>query len=243
MKSSDMPKLVGKINWVTGLLIFSMPVMLVFFLGSQMAYSQVKSQFETYQNIPEATRLADLKSIPAGQVVMLRGQIAASSMSAAGSELLIFRQRPGEGREVRFGEEFNLIFPEFGLQLPDGLVKISPSLTRERIIQHELHTVSSGEDKLTGFRPGDNVTVQGEWQPATTTLFEVTGITGADKPSLMAEWQEAFQKVGWVRNGLGLLTLLGLILLVVRLRQARINPPVVEGEACPTPKTETAPTA
>ncbi|MCL4301841.1 MAG: hypothetical protein KJ077_39465 [Anaerolineae bacterium] len=236
-------KLAGKTNWVTGLLIFSMPVMLVFFLGSQMAYSQVKSQFETYQTIPEVTRLADLESIAAGRVVMLRGQIAAPSMRAAGSELLVFQQRPAAGREVRFGEEFSLIFPEFSLQLPDGLVKISPSLTRERVIQHELHTVGSGEDKLTGFRPGDNVTVQGEWQPATTTLSEVTGITGADKAGLMAEWQEAFQKVGWVRNGLGLLTLLGLILLVVRLRQARINPPVVESEVCPPPKTGTAPTA
>ncbi len=233
MKSSDMFKLVGKTNWVTGLLIFSMPVMLVFFLGSQMAYSQVKSQFETYQNIPEVTRLADLASIPAGRVVMLRGQIAAPLMSAAGSGLLIFQQRPAQGREVRFGEEFSLVFSEFSLQLPDGLIKIRPSLTRERIIQHELHTVSSGEDRLTGFRAGDTVTVQGEWQPATTTLFEVTGITGANKSGLMAEWQEAFQKVGWVRNGLGLLTLLGLILLMVRLRQARINPPAVESEACP----------
>jgi hypothetical protein len=238
-----MLKLVGKINWVTGLLVFSMPVMLVFFLGSQMAYSQVKSQFETYQNIPEVTRLADLASIPVGRVVMLRGQIVESLTDTPDSELLIFQKRPAEGREVRFGEEFNLVFPEFRLQLPDGLIKISPSLTRERIIQHELHTVSSGEDRLTGFRPGDSVTVQGEWQPATTTLFEVTGITGADKAGLMAEWQETFQKVGWVRDGLGFLTLVGLILLVVRLRQARINPPLPESETCPIPKTETAPTA
>jgi hypothetical protein len=237
-----MLKLVGKINWVTGLLIFFMPVTLVFFLGSQMAYSQVKSQFEAYQNIPEVTRLADLKSIPAGQVVMLRGQITVASMSAAGPELLIFQRRPAEGREVRFGEEFNLVFPEFGLQLPDGLVKISPSLTRERIIQHELHTVNSGEDRLIGFRPGDIVTVQGEWQPATATLFEVTGITGVNKAGLMAEWQEAFQKVGWVRDSLGFLTLLGLILLLVRLRQAKTRPSVPENEACPTPRTGTAPT-
>jgi hypothetical protein len=174
---------------------------------------------------------------------MLRGQIASSLMSTAGSELLIFQRRPAEDREVRFGEEFNLVFPEFSLQLPDGLVKIRPSLTRERIIQHELHTVSSGEDRLTGFRPGDIVTVQGEWQPATMTLFEVTGITGANKASLMAEWQEAFQKVGWVRDGLGFLTLVGLILLVVCLRQTKSFPTLPESEACPTPKTETAPTA
>lgn len=233
-----MVKLVGRINWVTGLLIFSMPVMLVFFLGSQMAYGEVKSQFETYQNIPEMTRLADLQTIQAGQVVMLRGQIAGS----AGADLLIFQQRPAEGREVRFGEEFSLVFPGFNLQLPDGMIKISPSLTRERIIQHELHTVISGEDKLTGFRPGDTVTVQGEWQPESLTLNETTGITGADKSSLMAEWQDAFQKVGWIRDGLGFLTLLGLILLVVRLRQAKANPTLVENEACPTPKTGTAPT-
>lgn len=237
-----MAKLVGRINWVTGLLIFSMPVMLVFFLGSQMAYSQVKSQFETYQNIPEVTRLADLQTVQAGQVVLLRGQIVGSAVGPAGSDLLIFQQRPAEGREVRFGEEFPLVFPEFSLQVPDGVIQINPSLTRERIIQHELHTVNSGEDRYTGFRPGDTVTVQGEWQPETLTLNDATGITGADKSSLMAEWQDAFQKVGWVRNGLGFLTLLGLILLVVRLRQAKTNLPSAESDACLTPKTETAPT-
>lgn len=238
-----MGKLVGKINWVTGLLIFSMPIMLVFFLGSQMAYSQVKSQFESYQTIPEVTRLADLQNVQAGQVVMLRGQITGPAVGPGGSDLLVFQQRPAEGREVRFGEEFPLVFPEFSLQLSDGVIKISPSLTRERIIQHELHTVNSGEDRYTGFRPGDTVTVQGEWRPETLTLDDTTGITGADKSSLMAEWQDAFQKVGWVRNVLGLLTLLGLFLLVVRLRQAKTIPPSVESDICPTPKTETATTA
>lgn len=238
-----MAKLVGRINWVTGLLIFSMPVMLVFFLGSQMAYSQVKSQFETYQSIPEVTRLADLQAVQAGQVVMLRGQITGSAIGPGGSDLLVFQQRPAEGREVRFGEEFSLVFPEFSLQLPDGVIRISPSLTRERIIQHELHTVNSGEDRYTGFTPGDTVTVQGEWQPETLTLNETTGITGADKTGLMSEWQDAFQKVGWVRDGLGFFTLLGLILLVVRLRQAKANPPAAESDACPTPQTETATTA
>jgi hypothetical protein len=229
-------KLMDKNNWLSGLLIFFMPVMLVFFLGSQMAYSQVKGQFETYQNIPEVTRLADLETIPSGQIVMLRGQIIGSSLTTTVSKLLVFQERPTEGREVRFGEEFSLVFPEFDLALSGGRIRISPSLTRERVIQHERHTLTSGEMTRTGFRPGDLVTVQGEWQPARATLSEVTGIAGADKASLMAEWKDSFMKVSWVRNGLGLLTLAGSILLVVRLRQARANR--LENEICPIPKTE-----
>lgn len=232
-----MVKLIGKNGWLTGLLIFSMPIMLVFFLGSQMAYSQVNSQFETYQNIPEITSLAQLETIPAGQVVMVRGQIAVSPPDVPSSKLLIFQERPTEGREVRFGEEFPLVFPEFEMSLNDGPIKISPSLTRERIIQHELHAITQGELTLTGFRPGDLVTVQGEWQPTTTTLSEVTGITGADKASLMVEWQDSFKLVGWVRNGLGFLTLTGLVLLIVRVRQARTK--LIADESCQTPKTET----
>jgi hypothetical protein len=236
-----MLKWVGKNGWLTGLLIFSMPMMLVFFLGSQMAYSQVNSQFQRYQNIPEVTSLAQLETIPAGQVVMVRGQIAVSPPDVPSSKLLIFQERPTEGREVRFGEEFPLVFPEFEMSLNDGQIKISPSLTRERIIQHEQHTVTQGELTLTGFRPGDLVTVQGEWQPTTATLSEVTGITGTDKAGLMAEWQDSFKLVGWVRNGLGFLTLVGLVLLVVRVRQARTRP--MADEPCQTPKTETATTA
>lgn len=232
-----MLKLLGGSGWVTGLLIFSMPIMLVFFLGSQMAYSQVNSQFETYQNIPEVTSLAQLETIPAGQVIMVRGQIAVTPPNAA-TNLVIYQERPTEGREVRFGEKFSLVFPQVELSLEGGQIKISPSLTRERVIQHELHSVAQGELTLTGFRPGDLVTVQGEWQPASTTLNEATGITGADKASLVAEWQDSFRKVGWVRNGLGLLTLAGLVLLVVRVRQNRAR--LIADETCPTPKTETA---
>ncbi len=232
-----MLKLLGGNGWLTGLLIFSMPIMLVFFFGSQMAYSQVNSQFETYQNIPEVSSLAQLETIPAGQVIMVRGQIVAAPPNSA-TKLVIFQERPTGVREVRFGEEFNLVFPEVELALVGGQIKISPSLTRDRVIQHELHSITEGELTLTGFRPGDLVTVQGEWQPSSTTLNEATGITGADKASLIAEWQDSFQKVGWVRNGLGLLTLAGLILLVVRVRQARGRP--VADETCPTPKTETA---
>lgn len=232
-----MLKFLGGSGWLTGLLIFSMPIMLVFFLGSQMAYSQVNSQFETYQNITEFTSLDQLATIPTGQVVMVRGQIVVSPPNSA-TNLVVFQERPTEGREVRFGEEFPLVFPEFELGLKGGQIKISPSLTRERVIQHELHSVPQGDLTATGFRPGDLVTVQGEWQPASATLNEATGITGADKASLMAEWQDAFQIVSWVRNGLGLLTLAGLVLLVVRVRQAR-NKPIVD-ETCPTPKTETA---
>lgn len=230
--------LIGKNGWLTGLLIFSMPILLVFFLGSQMAYSQVNSQFETYQNIPEVTSLAQLDRIAPEQVVMVRGQIAESAPTLPDLDLVVFQQRPTGNREVRFGEEFNLIFPDFEMILSDGQIRINPSLTRAQVIQHELHSVSQGDLTLTGFRPGDLVTVQGEWQPDTATLREVTGITGADKASLIAEWQDSFKLVGWARDGLGLLTLVSLVLLVVRVRQSRTEP--IVDEPCQTQKTETA---
>lgn len=244
-----MLKAISQNNWLTGLLILSMPVLLVFFLGSQMAYSQVKNQFEAYRHIPEVTHRSELAALPANQVVMVQGrmalseQIASLSTSpAAAPDLLVFQERPTEGREVRFQEEFPLVFPEFGLQLPDGSVTVLPSLTRERVIRHELHTVTAGELEYTGFRPGDMVMVQGQWQPASATLSEVTGITGADKASLLAEWRAAFQKVSWLRNGLGLLTLLGIILLAVQIRRLRTSRQSEASKEWPTPKTKTTPT-
>jgi hypothetical protein len=231
-------------GWLGGLLIFSMPILLFFFLGTQMAYSQVNSRFEVYQTIPEITRLADLADLPAGQIVMLRGQIAESNPVGHPSGLLIFQERPTNGREVRFREEFNLIFPPFTMQLPDGVVTISPSQNYDRIIQHEIHSVADGDLTRTGFKPGDTVTIQGQWQPTAATLAEVTGITGADKAGLMAEWQDAFQKVAWARNILGFFTLLGIILLVSQIRRSRASHPTEEDEsAWTTPTTETAPTA
>lgn len=195
-----------------------------------MGYDQVKGKFEAYQTIPEITSLAALQAEPAAEVVMLRGQIsketcrlAPCTLDSTGG-LLIYRERPAEGREVRYQEEFGYVFPQFVLALTGGNVLILPSETRERVIQHELHTVPSGDRQLTGFQIGDTVTVQGEWQPqpgASSALVDVTGITGGDKQSLMTEWQTAFQQVGWVRNILGLLTGLGLILLIIQLRRNR----------------------
>jgi hypothetical protein len=240
-------------NWLAGALIFFMPVLFIFFLGSQMAYSQVKGQFEAYQAIPEVTRLSELAMLPANQVVMLRGQMMAASCVPAkasacdhGSDLLIFRERPAEGREVRYQEEFQQLFPEVGLELADGAVVIQPSLTRERIIQHEPHVVSAGDRQYTGFRSGDRVTVQGQWQPGQPpVLVEVTGITSVDKTQLMLEWQAAFQKVGWARNGLGGLTLLGVVLLIAQWHRtkdkANSKDEEIEEETWQPQETKTAP--
>jgi hypothetical protein len=230
-----------------------MPILLIFFLGSQMAYGQVKGKYTAYQNIPEITRVSELAALPAGQIVMLKGRIAkescqSTSLAACGSDqnLLIFRERPAGDREVRFREEFGQFFPEFIITLADGSVAIRPNLTQEPIIQHELHGVSDGDREQTGFRVGDLVTVQGQWQPGEAlTLIEVTGITGADKTGLMLEWQAAFQKVTWARNGLGLLTLASLILLIVQLRRTKVDekPDQDQEEEWPPQKTKTAPIA
>lgn len=240
-----MLKIIKQSNWFTAILIFFLPVGLIVLLGSQMAYSQVKGKFEAYQNIPEIATLAELEKMPADQVVMLRGRISeASSLGSEGvaPDLIIYQERPAGGREVRYREEFPLIFPEFVLELSDGTLTIIPDLSRERIIQHELHTVPAGDRQRTGFRIGDVVTVQGQRQPGPRSgpvLAEVTGITGATKQGLMAEWAAAFQKVASLRNGLGLLTLLSIILLAIQLRRAALNKD--GGEEWQTPTTKTAP--
>jgi len=243
-----MSKLIRNSNWGAGLIIFFMPVLLIFFLGSQMAYGQVKSRFEVYQTIPELTLLTELEKVPAGQVVMLRGRISPispdPSTNTVASDLIIFQERPADGREVRFQEEFPLVFPEFIMGLPDGPVVVSPSQSRERVIQHELHTVTAGDRKRTGFRPGDVVTIQGQWQPGSQpVLVDVTGISGGDKASLMEEWQSAFKQVSWVRNGLGLLSLLSIILLVIQLRRTKTQPEVNGEQEWHPVTTETVPTA
>lgn len=224
--------------------IYFTPVLLIFFLGSQMAYSQVEGKFEVYQAIPELTGFSELAGIPSGEVVMLRGRISAVSceLTPCGSDLIIYRERPAEDREVRYQEKFEEVFPAFVLELPDGRVTIYPSETRERVIQHEIHSVPSGDKALTGFQIGDVVTVQGQWQPQQTALIDVTGITSSDKQGLIAEWQEAFAQVIWARNILGLLTGLGVMLLIVQLRRNR-NKPSEEIEEWQPQTTTEVPTA
>lgn len=210
-------------SWLTISLVFLTPILFIFFLGSQMAYGQVSRQFERYQDIPEATSLSALQALPAGQVVMARGQIAEATEQPE-SDLLIFQVRPAGGREVRFQEEFPLIFPEFVLALPDGTLAVQPSSTRDQVIHDELHRVTAGEYELTGFRVGDAVTVQGQWQPtagAVPALLDVTGITGGDRRSFIAGWAQNMRQVRLARNVLGVLTLVGLVILIVRLRRPR----------------------
>jgi hypothetical protein len=237
----------SRTNWLTGVLIFFMPVSLVIFLGSQMAYSQVNSKFEDYKDIPELTSLSELAALPADQLVMLRGHVAEGTTQtnhvSGQTELLIYQERPADGREVRYREEFPLVFPAFVLELSDGLVAIEPSLTREKVMQEELHMITIGDREFTGFRAGDLVTVQGQWQPtaAQPALIDVTGITGLDKQTLMADWEAAFQKVGWVRNAFGAATLVGLIVLVIELRRIRLNKK--EEKNWKNQTTKTAPTA
>ena len=244
-----MLKIINKSNWLTAVMIFLMPVLLVFFLGSQLAYSQAKSKFESYQNIPEVTRLAELEASPDGQIVMVRGRISEATpkhhLVQQDPNLIIYQERPADGREVRYREEFNLIFPEFVMDLTGGTITIVPSQTHERVIQHELHRILDGDYEYTGFRIGDTVTVQGQWQPQTgiaPTLNDVTGITSADKQRFMSDWQDAFQKVSWARNGLGLLTLAGIILLAVQIRRTKSRTKPEEADSWQSQETKTTQT-
>ena len=77
-----------------------------------------------------------------------------------------------------------------------------------------------------GLRPGDMVTVQGRWQPdqaGVPVLAGVTGITGIDKAALLSEWCIAIRSVKWVSCLAGLLSVLGMVMLILRLWQWRAN--------------------
>ncbi|MEZ4713084.1 MAG: hypothetical protein R3A44_38195 [Caldilineaceae bacterium] len=212
-----------KVNWLTGALILTMPISLIFYLGVQMAYGQVQRRYESYAATPQIGSVTALLAQPVGETVLLRGEIAASASSAgATAPLLIFQERPRDGREVRYLEEFSLNLPEFALRLSDGVVTIQPSAENAAAISHELHSTPMDDRTFTGFQVGDVVTVQGKWQPAPDAqsaprLIDVTGVSGADEATLLAEVQAGMQKVRLARDGLGLLTLASIVLLVVQL--------------------------
>lgn len=212
-------------NWLVGALIFFTPILFIFFLASQMGYSQVNGKFTAYEAIPEVSTLAALQAVSPGEVVMVRGQISVATplgSNPVAPDLIIYQEQPTEGREIRYREEFDLVFPDFILDLPDGTVVALPSESRERVIRHTLHTLPDGEMTYAGFRIGDTVTVQGAWQPGNEPLLgDVTGVSSIDKTAMMAEWRNAFSWVGWARNGFGGVTLLGIILLIVQLRRVK----------------------
>jgi hypothetical protein len=218
-------------HWIIGALMFCLPLTLILFLGSLMATSRIKGTFESSNGIPEVTRFTELETLAPGTVVMLRGRISHVSCQLSPcpndskvSDLIIYRARPAEGRAVRFREEFGQTFPEFVLDVSGGRVVISPSQTHQHVIRDELHSVTYGNRELIGFRPGDTVTVQGQWQPEPYTapvLIEVTGITSHDKQRLLQEWQDAFNKLRWLRHISGLLTGLGIVGLLMHMRRRR----------------------
>ncbi len=237
-------------NWLTGLLILSMPISLIYFLGSQMAYGQVQRRFDAYAQIPEYTALAELASHEANDVVMLRGQLVESvnshadvshsdvshaDVSHAEGPLLLYQERPLDGREVRYREEFKLIFPELALELTDGTIPIQPSEDAEQAISHETRRIAVDDREFTGFQAGDIISFQGNWQPARDTgsapmLVDVTGISGVGKAVLLDDVQLALQKVSQARNALGLLTLVSILLLAVQLYHRKKNQLLVRSD-------------
>lgn len=214
-------KVIRRFGWLTSLLVFSMPLFLITFLGFMMARGQVKGQFDQYQAVQEYTSLSSLSSVADEQVVMVRGRIAEGSSPDWADGLVVFQERPLANRETRFEEEFPLIFPSFTLELSDGSLMVQPG--EQQVISHELHDVpdAAHDREYTGFRIGDVVTVQGKWKVPTgsaqTVLSEASGITSLDRAGVMAEGQWAFKRLDSISIVLGALTLLTMALLVIQV--------------------------
>ena len=190
-----------------------------------MAYSQVKNRLLAYTKIPEVGTLAELNNLPNGQTVLLRGRIIqAEDKKQPADALVVYQVRPKDGREVRFREEFPLVFPAFVLALDDGEILVQPSKTEAQKISYERHYITVGDRELTGFRIGDLVSVQGHWQPARGTtnpiVAEVTGVSGRNKTHLLTEVDTTMYQVRVTRDILGVLTLFSIILLIMQVRLA-----------------------
>ncbi|PON16932.1 hypothetical protein C2W62_15880 [Candidatus Entotheonella serta] len=193
-------------------LMIAMPLIVLVFLGSQMALQQVVSKSATYQDMPEITEVASLRHLPPNTRVMLRGQLV-SGAGSADHDLLVYQERPADGREVRFREVFEPHFPVMNIALSDGLVRIVPRPESTYVIRRPHHVATVGDRQRIGFRRGDVVTVQGKWQPdqaGLPTLTDATGIMGMDKASLFSDWQRAICNVTWVSRLAGLLSVLGM---------------------------------
>ena len=241
-----MGKRLGWQGWLTMIVIILMPILLTFYLGTQMGYRQVADSIEAYRQIPEITKLVDLTTLPAGEIVMLHGQISTAALSPnmPESDLIIYQERPAEGREVRFQEEFSLIFSDFNLVLSDGSLAAIPSQTRELTIQHELHQQPIGDRVRTGFQAGDMVTVQGQWQPdPVPALVDVTGVTGGDRATLLTEWETAMRQTRLMRDTLGSLSVLAIVIFIGQMRRLRQTAnKEEETELCPPQIPETTAT-
>ncbi len=225
-------------------LIVVMPLILIVFLGSQMALQQVVRKSAAYTAMPEVTQVAVLRTLPPGTAVLLKGRISRAACCGDANDLVVYQERPADGRDVRFREAFNPHFPEIELALPDGPVRILPRLESEHVIQHAHHIVTLGGRQQSGFRLGDVVTVQGQWQAdqtALSTLKEVTGITGMDKAGLLSEWQLAIRNVTWVSRLAGLLSALGMVMFMWRVRQWRAHHRAEESKTCMNQTTKSVP--
>ena len=210
-------------GWDTALLI-ALPLIVLVFLGSQMALKQVASKSRSYLKMPEITEMEALRRLPLGADVMLRGRIAAAD-EVADSNLVIYQERPAKGRAVRFREVFSQRFPAMELALADGRARIRPRPESTYVIRHAPHLVTVGDRQRNGFRIGDVVTVQGRFQldeDGLPIVADVAGVAGRNKADLLSEWQAATRHVAWVSRLAGFLSVVGLLILALRARQRRV---------------------
>jgi hypothetical protein len=213
---------------LSSVLMMAMPLLFMVFLGSQMALKQVGHKLASYRDMPEITAISVLKRLPPDTEVLLRGRLLSAVTDVPELEaknLIVYQEHPANGREVRFQEVFNPFFPALEIALSDGRVRMTPLPESANVIQHPHHSVTIGDRQRSGFRRGDLVTVQGRWQRdrvAMPVVTGVTGISGIDKASLLSEWQAAICNVKRVSFLAGLLSALGLVRLILRVRQWRV---------------------
>ena len=230
-------------GWNTALLI-ALPLMVMVFLGSQMALKQVASKSSVYVDMPEITQIAALRRLPPGADVMLRGRIVAAD--DAGSDLVIYQERPADGRAVRFREVFDQRFPAMELALADGRARVRPRPESKYIMRHAPHLITVGDRQQSGFRAGDVVTVQGRLQldqDGVPMVVDVAGVNGRNKAELLSEWQEATRQVTWVSRVAGLLSALGLLVVILRMRQWWVYDRAKEAKTWRRQTTKAAPAA
>ncbi len=212
-------------NLTTWVLLLIMPLLIIGWAGIKMAQAQVRSQFDHFTSIVEYNDLSSLQTAAPDATVMVRGRIIDAEPVDWAGGLVVFQERPLDGRELRYGETFPYTFPQLTLSLDDGNVVVQPDPNGENVVTDALHSVRDENAdvmrEFTGFRNGDLVTIQGHWDAADGRIVDATGITGLDQQAYTADWQKNFERFNTAGTLMGTITLLTIGLFAIQVWRAR----------------------